>query len=52
MIRIPHGALPSITYLAGAPKKAVIRKAVCDILECGERAFQERARRLLVRLER
>ena len=31
---------------------AEIRKAVCDILEGGEVAFQERARRLRVRLER
>jgi len=50
----PHGPgeLPPITYLSGGLETAHIRKAVCDILEGGERAFQERARRLRVRLER
>lgn len=50
----PHhaGGLPSITYRAGGLENASIRKAVCDILEGGETAFQERARRLRVRLER
>jgi hypothetical protein len=48
----PHGALPSITYRSGGLENAEIRKAVCDILEGGEGAFQERARRLRVRLER
>jgi len=50
----PHspGELPPISYLSGGLESAHIRKAVCDILEGGERAFQERARRLRVRLER
>jgi len=50
----PHqpGELPPITYVSGGLESAYIRKAVCDILEGGERAFQERARRLRVRLER
>ena len=48
----PPGELPPITYLSGGLESAAIRKAVCDILEGGERAFQERARRLRVRLER
>lgn len=48
----PHGALPPITYTAGGLENADIRKAVCDILEGGEDAFQERARRLRVRLDR
>jgi energy-coupling factor transporter ATP-binding protein EcfA2 len=50
----PHlpGKLPPISYLAGGLESAHIRKAVCDILEGGERAFQERARRLRVRLDR
>ena len=50
----PHqaGGLPPITYRAGGLENASIRKAVCDILEGGEIAFQERARRLRVRLER
>jgi hypothetical protein len=48
----PPGELPPINYLSGGLESAHIRKAVCDILEGGERAFQERARRLRVRLER
>jgi energy-coupling factor transporter ATP-binding protein EcfA2 len=50
----PHPAqgLPSITYVAGGLEDADIRKAVCNILEGGEEAFRERARRLRVRLER
>lgn len=50
----PHtaGGLPPITYMSGGLENATIRKAVCDILEGGEKAFQERARRLRVRLDR
>ena len=50
----PHaaGGLPPITYKAGGLENAEIRKAVCDILEGGEEAFRERARRLRVRLDR
>ncbi len=48
----PHGALPPISYKSGGLENAEIRKAVCDILEGGEGAFQERARRLRVRLAR
>ena len=48
----PHGALPPITYTSGGLESASIREAVCNILEGGEGAFQERARRLRVRLER
>jgi hypothetical protein len=48
----PIGGLPPITYVAGGLEDAHIRKAVCDILEGGEEAFRERARRLRVRLER
>jgi hypothetical protein len=44
--------LPPITYRAGGLENASIRKSVRDILEGGESAFQERARRLRVRLER
>ncbi len=47
----PRG-LPPITYVAGGLEDANIRKAVCDILEGGEHAFRERARRLRVRLDR
>jgi len=46
------GGLPSFTYTAGGLEDAEIRKVVCDILEGGEKAFRERARRLRVRLER
>jgi hypothetical protein len=38
--------------VAGGLENASIRKAVCDILEGGEAAFRERARRLRVRLDR
>ncbi|MBB4303363.1 hypothetical protein GGD81_002406 [Rhodobium orientis] len=48
----PSGGLPPITYLSGGLESAEIRKSVCDILEGGEAAFRERARRLRVRLER
>ncbi|BBD99988.1 phosphotransferase [Sphingobium amiense] len=48
----PHGALPPITYTSGGLESASIRETVCNILEGGEGAFQERARRLRVRLER
>jgi hypothetical protein len=50
----PHlsGGLPQISYVTGGLENAAIRKAVCDILEGGETAFRERARRLRVRLER
>jgi putative AbiEii toxin of type IV toxin-antitoxin system len=50
----PHapGQLPPISYDSGGLESAHIRQAVCDILEGGERAFQERARRLRVSLER
>lgn len=48
----PSGDLPPITYVAGGLENADIRKSVCEILEGGEEAFRERARRLRVRLER
>ena len=48
----PSGGLPPIAYVSGGLESAEIRKAVCDILEGGEAAFRERARRLRVRLER
>jgi hypothetical protein len=46
------GGLPPISYFAGGLETAAIRKGVCDILEGGEAAFRERARRLRVRLDR
>ncbi|MEX0729507.1 MAG: AAA family ATPase [Aquisalimonadaceae bacterium] len=48
----PSGGLPPISYVAGGLEISAIRKAVCDILEGGEAAFRERARRLRVRLDR
>jgi energy-coupling factor transporter ATP-binding protein EcfA2 len=48
----PSGGLPPISYVSGGLENAAIRKSVCDILEGGEAAFRERARRLRVRLER
>lgn len=48
----PSGGLPPISYVAGGLENAAIRQAVCDILEGGEAAFRERARRLRVRLDR
>jgi AAA domain, putative AbiEii toxin, Type IV TA system len=46
------GELPPITYLSGGLDNAEMRKHVCDILEGGEHAFKERARRLRVHLDR
>ncbi|WP_433850302.1 TrlF family AAA-like ATPase [Brucella pseudogrignonensis] len=48
----PTGGLPPIAYKAGGLENAEIRKAVCDVLEGGEEAFRERARRLRVRIDR
>ena len=45
----PPSALPPISYTSGGLENAEIRKAVCDILEGGAAAFQERACRLRVR---
>jgi energy-coupling factor transporter ATP-binding protein EcfA2 len=46
------GQLPPISYKSGDLEVAGIRLFVCDILEGGEEAFRERARRLRVRLDR
>jgi len=43
------GELPHITYTSGGLENETIRKSVCDILEGGEHAFKERARRLRVK---
>ncbi|MEE3044291.1 MAG: AAA family ATPase [Pseudomonadota bacterium] len=50
----PHspGELPPITYCSGGLEDADMRKHVCDILEGGEDALKERARRLRVQLEK
>lgn len=46
----PHrpGQLPVIAYESGSLENPQIRQHVCDILEGGERAFKERAKRLRV----
>lgn len=44
--------LPPISYVSGGLEDVQIREAVCDILEGGEAAFRERARRLRVHLDR
>lgn len=46
------GGLPPIAYIAGGLEDSDIREEVCNILEGGEEAFRERARRLRVRLGR
>lgn len=49
----PHrpGQLPSLVYTTGGLEDRGIRREVCKILEGGERAFKERARRLRVELD-
>ena len=46
----PHkvGALPNISYESGGLENPTIRRHVCGILEGGEEAFKERAKRLRV----
>ena len=47
-----RGSLPDIRYESGGLESKHIRQAVCDILEGGEEAFRERARRLQLVLGR
>ncbi|PKA99602.1 putative AbiEii toxin of type IV toxin-antitoxin system [Flavobacteriaceae bacterium MAR_2009_75] len=42
------GALPDIGYMSGGLENPEIRKAVCDILEGGKQAFEERSKRLRI----
>ena len=46
----PHNPenLPDISYEVGSLEDTYIRAKVCDILEGGEQAFKERAKRLRV----
>lgn len=44
--------LPPISYHSGGLEEGRIRKIVCDILEGGELAFRDRARRLRIALAR
>jgi AAA domain, putative AbiEii toxin, Type IV TA system len=50
----PHttSGLPPISYRSGGLEEGPIRKIVCDILEGGELAFRDRARRLRIALAR
>jgi hypothetical protein len=43
---VREGKLPEFSYLSGGLEDALIRKAVCDVLEGGEEAFRQRAQRL------
>ncbi|MEX1270580.1 MAG: AAA family ATPase [Balneolaceae bacterium] len=47
-----RGKLPDISYKSGGLENEEIRKAVCDILEGGEHAFRERARRLRINMSK
>ncbi len=48
-----HGiGLPTLSYFCGSLENPAIRKAVCDILEGGERAFLDRERRYRLHWER
>jgi hypothetical protein len=44
------GGLPDLTYLSGGLENSAVRHEVCEILEGGKPAFEERARRLRIRL--
>ncbi len=50
----PHraGQLPQMSYLSGGLENLRIRHEASEILEGGEQAFKERARRLRVKLDR
>jgi len=49
----PHrpNMLPELSYISGGLENPEIRFQVCSILEGGERAFKERAKRLRMRLD-
>ena len=44
--RLEEGRLPELHYLAGGLEDPTVRTNVCDVLEGGEEAFRQRARRL------
>lgn len=44
------GGLPNLSYLSGGLENPAVREEVCEILEGGKPAFEERARRLRIRL--
>jgi replicative DNA helicase len=43
---LEEGKLPKLSYQAGGLENPAIRSAVCEVLEGGAEAFQQRARRL------
>lgn len=43
---LEEGKLPRLSYVSGGLEDPIIRKAVCLVLEGGEEAFRQRARRL------
>ena len=45
------GALPSISYKSGGLDEKATREQVCEILEGGEVAFRDRARRLRIKFD-
>ena len=49
---LEEGKLPRLAYISGGLENSDIRKAVCDVLEGGEEAFRQRARRLHVNAPR
>jgi ABC-type multidrug transport system ATPase subunit len=44
------GGMPTISYTSGSVENSVIRRSICEILEGGERAFKDRAKRYRFRL--
>lgn len=46
------GGLPDMSYLSGGLENPQVRDEVCEILEGGKPAFEERARRLRIRMDR
>ncbi|MGK2881965.1 MAG: TrlF family AAA-like ATPase [Mycobacterium sp.] len=46
---VPNG-LPDLSYISGGLENPTVRNEVCEILEGGKPAFEERARRLRIRL--
>jgi hypothetical protein len=46
------GGLPPIRYVSGGLEEKAIRHKVCEVLEGGEAAFRDRARRLRISLSR
>lgn len=46
---VPNG-LPALSYISGGLENPIVRNEVCEILEGGKPAFEERARRLRIHL--